>query len=741
MDEIINYTTQTPENTNANVLRSMLEGLYDKPKEEAITAINAAGSTQVQAVTDKGEEVLQSIPADYTELSEDVDDLKTVTTQSVSRLNWYDPNDNYRVVAANGESSRTGAVINQDGSITYTTSNGHSGQVQFRSTDDNKVLKAGTYTLSARVTFNENVTDTGRRVCLRLGLSNANRTVWPTTERDKSTTIGTGLTGWVRATFVISQDDVFTFEIQPMASATCSASLPFIADYVQINEGNTVTEYTTDLWGANDKIARSNASEALQDARNACHVSEGNICLFDNRNPVFNGTTILLGSNASQDFYLVTSDNNHRTRMNFSVIHNDIPDYTTLTEDGLLINMPTGCLGYNTESSKFEMKVGEDVAFYSSPTFIPLYRRYYNVQYGRLADKFIFEKAKEFDALNITDEGLRAKTFNSAYHTGATEFATKCTQFSSLMYGEAKVDNVATAPSNFESFLFFTDPHLLESSTWQNRCYEFIPQIQKYYNSTPTTFCLCGGDWLGNSDTPSSACFKMGYINGFMHSMFKKCYMIVGNHDTNYQGKIDSSSATYTTRLSNQSIVDLWYRENKKAYFAFKGASTQFYCFDTGTENQTMSAYENYGWEQAQWFANALLTDTSEHIAVAMHILYYQYDSSDLSSGVQPLSDCVLQIAEAYNGRTTINVNGTSYNYSSATGKVEFCIAGHTHTDGNGIMHSIPWMVTENVCKNTSLGASFDLCFADYDNGQLKAIRVGSGDDRTLSLTTGQLIV
>ena len=61
MDEIINYTTQTPENTNANVLRSMLEGLYDKPKEEAIAAINAAGSTQVQAVANKGMEVLQSI--------------------------------------------------------------------------------------------------------------------------------------------------------------------------------------------------------------------------------------------------------------------------------------------------------------------------------------------------------------------------------------------------------------------------------------------------------------------------------------------------------------------------------------------------------------------------------------------------------------------------------------------------------------------------------------------------------
>lgn len=128
MDEIINYTTQTPENTNANVLRSMLEGLYDKPKEEAITAINAAGSTQVQAVTDKGEEVLQSIPADYTELSEDVDDLKSALNYNVSSLedeiiHVYDDGDFLTVTqAAMIHPSGDGTVVidSDDKSVTYT---------------------------------------------------------------------------------------------------------------------------------------------------------------------------------------------------------------------------------------------------------------------------------------------------------------------------------------------------------------------------------------------------------------------------------------------------------------------------------------------------------------------------------------------------------------------------------------------------------------------------------------------
>lgn len=340
-------------------------------------------------------------------------------------------------------------------------------------------------------------------------------------------------------------------------------------------------------------------------------------------------------------------------------------------------------------------------------------------------------------ALNSNDYLLPTtvieQSFNSAFHTGATDFATKCTQFSSLMYGDTLAD--VTAPKDCESFLFFTDPHLLMWSGWEQECYEFIAQIQKYYNSTPTTFCLCGGDWLGNDDLPSTACYKMGYIDGFMHSMFDNVYMLVGNHDTNYQGKLTSESARFTTRLSNQSIIDLWYREQKRAYFSFSGANTKFYAFDTGVESQALTTFDNYGWEQVAWFANALLTDDSEHMAITAHILYYNYDASDLSQGIQPLMDYVLKIAQAYNNRTSITVNGTTYDYSSRTGKVEFCIGGHTHADATGTLYGIPFILTLNVRNNVSLGASFDLIFVDYDSSKIELVRVGAGEDRTVSLT------
>lgn len=362
---------------------------------------------------------------------------------------------------------------------------------------------------------------------------------------------------------------------------------------------------------------------------------------------------------------------------------------------------------------------------------------YGNPQGGQLFYEYFTRSIMDLLSSGLpTSSIIRRQTFNASYHD-ATGFSTKCQQFSNLLLGD--VENNIPAIVDFESFLFFTDPHLLEGSSWQDQCYEFISIIQKYYNSTPTTFCVCGGDWLGNSDLPAEACFKMGYIDGFMHSMFNDCYMLVGNHDTNYQGKKDPSSATYTTKLSIQSIKNLWYRKGEP-YYVFDGANTRFYCFDTNTEAQSMGEYDGYGWKQANWFANALLTDDSEHIALAAHIIYYAYDSSDTSTGIQPLSEWVLKIAQAYNNRTSIEVNGTAYNFTGRTGKVEFFIGGHYHTDINGILYGIPWVLTINVRKNVQDGPSFDLCIADYDNGLLKMVRVGNGSDRTISLSTGQIV-
>ena len=412
-----------------------------------------------------------------------------------------------------------------------------------------------------------------------------------------------------------------------------------------------------------------------------------------------------------------------RKLVTYADIANQVPTYCTTNDRGLLIAMPNnGVFGYDIENEQFVMKTGEVGAYVISDSFTPLYYRYYNTVFGDLVDRYIYKKVIN----TVESKTIVRQSFNSAYHEGATDFATKCSQFCFLMYGDGVVD--VDAPTDIEPFLFFTDPHLAMFSGWENAFCEKLACIQKYYNSTPTSFCLCGGDWLGTSDLPSEACFKMGYIDGVMRSMFDNSYMLVGNHDTNYIGKLTPESGQYTTSLSNECIANLWYRKNRKAYFKFDGDATAFYCFDTGVEAQQLSSQNNYGYTQLEWFANSLLTEEKPHIAVTAHILFYNNEQA-----LQPLTNQVLSIAQAYNSRGSISVNNVLYDFGTVTGKIEFGLFGHTHSDYNGVIKGIPCIITTNVMRTIS--PTFDLILADYTNRVLHMVRVGEGSDRNISLS------
>lgn len=325
-------------------------------------------------------------------------------------------------------------------------------------------------------------------------------------------------------------------------------------------------------------------------------------------------------------------------------------------------------------------------------------------------------------------------SWNSALHAGLTDYVTPCAKFSALMAGDSV--NSVNAVNKCEAFMFFTDPHT-QYGRGINHFEEYMGQIQKVYRSTPATFALCGGDWLGNSDTPSEAAYKLGLVGATCKSMFDKCYMLVGNHDTNNQGKKDASSATYTTRLPVDSLKNLWF-DGENTYYKFKGRNTTFYCFDTETGTDSLSVLNNFGYTQAKWFAESLMSENSEHIALSMHMIYVNNEETTWCA----LSHLALQIACAYNTRETITVDGTVYDFSSAVGMVEFVMAGHTHFDSshtyteNGA--SIPVIITTDCGNGQTFptDATFDLVFADYDNRQIKCIRVGSGSDRTFAMAS-----
>lgn len=275
-----------------------------------------------------------------------------------------------------------------------------------------------------------------------------------------------------------------------------------------------------------------------------------------------------------------------------------------------------------------------------------------------------------------------------------------------------------------ESFVFFADPHLLQDNTltaMQSNMQTYLGFMKNYYEATPTSFVLCAGDWIGNGDTKEQACFKLGLLDSFMRKNFHPYYPVLGNHDLNYQG-VDDTGVIGTGTLTNETIRNLMFRENGNTYYSFNGQNTTFYVFESGSDWRP--AMNDFRWEQIAWFANKLLEDNAAHSAIAIHIF------SENTYVAATFASNVLSVAQAYNNRTTLTLNDVDYDFTSATGRVEFLLAGHTHGDNVLMVNGIQVITTTHM-RDGSI-PTFDLCLADYTNRKLYLERVGTGSSRRI---------
>lgn len=320
---------------------------------------------------------------------------------------------------------------------------------------------------------------------------------------------------------------------------------------------------------------------------------------------------------------------------------------------------------------------------------------------------------------------LVSDVFNAEPYTGEYDWQTPVVSYGSLFKGLSSV----------ESFAFFTDSHVMgfgDSSRNETNMKNYFKRVQKTYNATPCSFMVCGGDLLNNSTTMDEACYRLGYLKGINDHLLDGCKFVVGNHDTNYQGKLDSESENGTGRLTDATIASIMYRntDTKKAYYSFDGANSKCYVLDSGIEHSTMLDYD---WEQIAWLAGKLAEDDPTHAIIFLHIIVN-------SGNVQTNASNFGTLVAAYNSHTTVTLNSVAYDFTSCTGHVDFWVAGHTHVDSNGTLGGIPYFVTASNGYNSDVPI-IDLVLADYGNNLLYLKRVGgTGSDRTISLTTGNLV-
>ena len=292
----------------------------------------------------------------------------------------------------------------------------------------------------------------------------------------------------------------------------------------------------------------------------------------------------------------------------------------------------------------------------------------------------------------------------------------KCQEFAALLNNTAAV----------ETFAFMTDPHLLGSNNVFDRLQfeNYIGTLEQYYKALPLSSMICGGDWLNFGDTQVSAIWKLGYADGQMRKRFPRYFPLLGNHDTNYQGVVSADNPSRGD-LTHQTLINVMFREEGNTYYRFDGATTRFYVFDTQLD--WSASMDTFKWEQIDWFATSLLSDTSPRIVVLQHMFYTS------GTSVAPISTNIQSVIGAYNARQSVTLNGRTYDFSAVTGKIYCVIAGHTHADAIiTVGVSVPVWLTTNMMDGGT--PTFDLMVIDYGAGKLKSVRVGTGANRSMNL-------
>lgn len=286
----------------------------------------------------------------------------------------------------------------------------------------------------------------------------------------------------------------------------------------------------------------------------------------------------------------------------------------------------------------------------------------------------------------------------------------------------SKYDSV----KNKETFIFFTDPHLLSSNNdfsneVKSRIGSSFLSMNKIYSSFPINFCLCGGDWLNNGDTQEVAKQKLLYADSQMKNMFSCYYKMLGNHDTNYQGIVSSDDSSRGD-FSRDFIDKKYFQETGSAYYSFATGKSKFIILDSGLD--WSPEMDDYKWKQIDWFGSQLLSNSMDHIVVGIHMFY--------DSTILPLSLELVKICRAFNNRARIEVNGKIYDYSNANGKIRLILTGHRHADTIDFENDIPVVGTCRYMQDST--PTFDVCIIDYNSNEMNIIRVGKGENRVVKL-------
>ena len=292
-------------------------------------------------------------------------------------------------------------------------------------------------------------------------------------------------------------------------------------------------------------------------------------------------------------------------------------------------------------------------------------------------------------------------------------------------------NKIISGESDGEYYLYFTDPHFVNTDVQASISDERLKRLEKLgeiFTESHAQFALCGGDWLNNSNSRESALEILAFIRNKVTSVFgEKSYLVLGNHDRNYQIKdsITRGIVLSDSRLTSEEIASAWFPEYGKTYYTFKTDASRFYVFDSGIDwwHEELKCEDE---EQIEWFLASLRENDDKHIVIAPHMVHIA------GTRLHPATVIYAEISNAYNSRRSYEYNGKIYEFSEKSGMVEYIIAGHDHKSQQGELSGIPYVIVPTMARGDSITS--DLVFADYSARKLSIHRIGEGENREINL-------
>lgn len=291
-------------------------------------------------------------------------------------------------------------------------------------------------------------------------------------------------------------------------------------------------------------------------------------------------------------------------------------------------------------------------------------------------------------------------------------------------------ENMNTCGKNGETFVFITDIH------WETNTRHSPELIRYILDRLNINKIICGGDLINQGAKSAMINTLHECVRSFniKNTFFPIAF---GNHDSNKNGSSSSDYFDMNTEyalLMKQCDDKVHYLNDGtdwSMYFDVEATKTRFIICDTG-ENGTFLSYDE--------LCECLNAAPSGYtVIIVAHWLYNENAKSAFCINLE-------SIVDAYNGRESVTVGGSTYDFTSASGNIASVIAGHIHNDMDfSTSDGIPFIFTD--CDNgprsnntsypyvpgTITEQCFDVVTIDYTNKTVKCVRIGRGADRNFT--------